>query len=83
MDKITLLESMVVIGKRQDGMKMAVISTENEYKMPAVVLFRGDRPEGEERRPDGLYAVLKFAQPDDWDFNEEALTKVGLKFEDS
>jgi hypothetical protein len=81
MDKLTLLPKPVLVARAINGTNMAVVSTKNEYNMPIVVLYEGDRPTEGNGTLDAIGSVLKFAHPDVWQWDKEGLKEAGLKLE--
>jgi hypothetical protein len=82
MDKLTLLPKAVLVARAIDGTNMAVISTKNEYNMPIVVLYEGDRPTEGNGTLDSIGSVLKFSHPDVWKWDLEGLKEAGLNLEE-
>lgn len=82
MDKLTLLPKAVLVARAIDGTNMAVISTKNEYNMPIVVLYEGDRPSEDNGTLDSIGSVLKFSHPDVWKWDLEGLKKAGVNLEE-
>jgi hypothetical protein len=82
MDKLTLLPKPVLVARAIDGTNMAVVSTKNEYNMPIVVLYEGDRPTEGNGTLDSIGSVLKFSHPDVWKWDLEGLKEAGLNLEE-
>ena len=80
-NKLTLLPKGIVVARSIDGTNMAVVSTENEYNMPVVALYKGD-PSPDNITLDAIGSVLKFSHPDLWKWDDDGLKEAGLKLEE-